>query len=60
MSIISASHGKRILDAARKRGEADALEATVRDEINIGQEIIEAQTDGVYRQAVLDNSFFRG
>ena len=41
-----------------ERGEADAFEATVGDVIDVSQEFLEAQTDGIHGQAVADKFLF--
>ncbi len=45
---------KWVLDAAVQRSQAAAFEATVRDEINVGDKFGFAQADGIDRQAVAD------
>ncbi len=51
---------QRILDIANQRFEADSFESSVRNVVDVLEEIFFAQADGVHGQAIANEIFFQG
>src|SRR6267154_1114053 len=52
--------GQWVLDAAGEGSETAALEATVRDKVDVGEELFNRKADGVNGQAVANEFLFQG